>query len=220
MRRRFHLVLFLLALGVLLNVAVAWSLEIAHPFRGREYHKAFLADEDAEAAGWLWSPPDHWSAPVLRDIEARTGALDASAANVPRAGPILLMAQGDRGWPLLALRWRGAHELREDGTERWNQTLSWWESGVGVPNPLSPRQMAVLPMSPLWPGFVVNSIFYAGTAWLLLLTTRVSRRRLRARRGLCTVCKYPITGHTVCPECGNPTPTNAAPSAPRRGAHQ
>jgi hypothetical protein len=64
----------------------------------------------------------------------------------------------------------------------------------------------VLPLKPIWPGFVINTMFYAAVLWLLFAAPGFVRRRLRARRGQCPACGYQIapgTGH-VCSECGRP----------------
>ena len=71
-----------------------------------------------------------------------------------------------------------------------------------------------IPLRPLWPGFVLNSVFYAGCFYLLTLVVSscahpllVARRR---RRGVCVKhgCGYRVRTEqgelAVCPECGTP----------------
>ena len=55
---------------------------------------------------------------------------------------------------------------------------------------------------PIWPGFAVNTLFYAGLLWLLILGPFALRRLIRRRRGLCPKCAYPIGESFVCSECG------------------
>jgi len=62
--------------------------------------------------------------------------------------------------------------------------------------------MATLPIKPVWPGFIINTLFYAGLLWLLFTTLFAARRALRRRRGLCEKCAYPIGTSPVCTECG------------------
>ena len=62
-----------------------------------------------------------------------------------------------------------------------------------------------LPYRPIWPGFAVNTIFYAAILWLPF----VVRRWVRVRRGLCPKCAYPIGQSDVCSECGKPLPGRA-----------
>ncbi len=51
-------------------------------------------------------------------------------------------------------------------------------------------------------GFGFNTLFYAALLWLLFLGPFTLRRHLRARRGLCPACAYPVGEASVCSECG------------------
>ncbi len=63
-----------------------------------------------------------------------------------------------------------------------------------------------LPLHPIWPGFAVNTLFYAGIVWLLIPGSFALRRLIRHRRGLCPKCAYPIGESAVCTECGRELP--------------
>lgn len=74
-----------------------------------------------------------------------------------------------------------------------------------------------LAISPVWPGFAINTLFYATLfaipAPLVLWLTRRRRRRL----GHCTNCNYNLTGLAIdapCPECGTLRRTNPSPTPP------
>jgi hypothetical protein len=72
---------------------------------------------------------------------------------------------------------------------------------------------ASLAFQPVWNGFVIDLVCYA-VAWrALALAMQAVRSRLRARAGVCAVCRYDLTGSTtgVCPECG--TAINPRPAA-------
>ena len=62
----------------------------------------------------------------------------------------------------------------------------------------------VLPLRPLWPGFAVNTLFYAAILWLLTCGPFVLRRVIRHRSGRCVACGYDLghAEHDTCPECG------------------
>ena len=67
-----------------------------------------------------------------------------------------------------------------------------------------------IPLLPIWPGFAINTVFYAGIVWLLFAGPFVLRRWRRIRRGLCPKCAYDLRGTprgaaTACPECGTPS---------------
>ena len=60
-------------------------------------------------------------------------------------------------------------------------------------------------MRPIWPGFAINTVFYAGILWMLFAGPFALRRRSRRRRGLCVKCGYDLRGSVdanACPECG------------------
>ena len=75
----------------------------------------------------------------------------------------------------------------------------------GSPNSRYIVDRFALPLLPLWPGFAINTAFYA---LLLFLTWRVPffvHRTLRRRRGRCPACGYDREGldaGAACPECG------------------
>jgi len=61
------------------------------------------------------------------------------------------------------------------------------------------------PLLPIWPGFAINTIFYAGIVWLLSAIAATIKRGRRLRRGLCPLCAYDMRGSIqmgTCPECG------------------
>ena len=66
-----------------------------------------------------------------------------------------------------------------------------------------------MPIRPTGPGFTINTLFYAGILWLLILGPFALRRFLRVRRGLCPKCAYPMGESAVCSECGNKLPQRA-----------
>ena len=69
-----------------------------------------------------------------------------------------------------------------------------------------------LPHYPIWPGFPINTLFYAALLWLLIPGPFVLRRFLRVRHGLCPKCAYPIGESAVCTECGRELPQRVRPA--------
>src|SRR5262245_5810996 len=88
---------------------------------------------------------------------------------------------------------RGASKVR-------NQTL----------NAMFPHRAVYLPWFPRWPGFAINTIFYAAILWLIFAFPFVLRRRQRNKRGLCPACAYPIGTNSRCTECGKPVVARGA----------
>jgi hypothetical protein len=91
---------------------------------------------------------------------------------------------------------------------------TWGYHGVpGIEN-----RVRALAWRPIWPGFVLNTIFYALLTWSLIRAPRTLRRWRRRRAGLCLACGYDLKGlaeGAPCPECGL---ASAATSSPQRGA--
>jgi hypothetical protein len=76
--------------------------------------------------------------------------------------------------------------------------------------PLAPQpwlnEARPFPFRPIWPGFVINTLFYADILWLLIPGPFALRRFLRLKRGLCLKCAYPMGESSVCSECGRDLP--------------
>ena len=108
------------------------------------------------------------------------------------------------GWPCAAMGYRIDFDSGFDVAQlsyRFTGSLagySMFETGE------LPR---VLPLRPIWRGFVFNTIFYAVILSVLCYAPAKLRRSVRARRGMCPVCAYDLrhADHAVCPECSRPT---------------
>ncbi len=102
------------------------------------------------------------------------------------------------GWPMLSqfhrnTRWRGNLEASTE----WCITVPW-------PSQYPWTRSRALPLLPIWPGFAVNTVFYAALLWPLICGPFALRRHLRRKRGLCVACGYDLRGDLTrgCPECG------------------
>lgn len=108
----------------------------------------------------------------------------------------------DAGWPCRATWGWYCNDYSTD------ETLRPKVGFVSVPllNPDGGWQRTAFPYLPLFPGLILNTLFYAAIWWGLLALPRLIRRTLRVRRGLCPRCAYDMRGLTNahCPECGPP----------------
>ena len=83
--------------------------------------------------------------------------------------------------------------------------MVWHDGALSFPQWIGPR-FGILPLRPIWPGFVANTAFYAAILWLLIPGPFALRRFIRVKRGRCVKCGYPMGESAVCTECGKAIP--------------
>ena len=203
--KRGLLILLLLAVGgAIVNVAVAWAIS---------WHKPMLF-MFAGGGMLVWEGPTIWTTFVdvdhgavvvwaePRPFSPRPGSSTIPVGKVPHWSHASLLTSTDledgvclleqaRGYPCISLLWRRYDQSRQVGSIR---------GGI----PIASSSERALPLIPIWPGFAINTVFYAVVLWLLFAAPFVVRRRRRIRRGLCPKCAYDLRGThaSVCPECG------------------
>lgn len=101
------------------------------------------------------------------------------------------------GWPFRALRTVIVNE-RGPGDD---EERGWVVGGIpSVVRTLVPGRL--LPVAPMWPGLIGNTIVFGGITWLTSLVLRYGRGRWRGQRGRCQRCGYSLATASRCPECG------------------
>lgn len=213
-RRARGLVAFLLAGGVA-NVAVTWgwasllpygdprvfsSFDAYRPWHVFRYERfGFTRIESTWIGYWddtNWQP---------RAIRTRLPSWAFTHAPISDIGAWYETEQVDYafGWPRLAMRGWLVVQTRDDDT-----LVEISRSGIPLLPAGSNRGSRSLPVRPMWPGFAINTMWYALLAallWVVLLrVSRSLRHVLRQRRGVCTACAYNLRGDYSqgCPECG------------------
>ena len=214
MKRRLCIIVIFLLAGAVVNVAVAWGCALWVPMGSsqvapsgwREKSLRLLSQVPTAQPGVSWKASVHaersgigahneisW----LRNAHKPEGHANLPPFDTSQQHAILIRCRA--GLPLLSLeefRADGGWELRRYAiTPRW---LSRW---------------LLLPVRPLWTGFLTNTLFYAVVLWLLIpgpfVFRRLIRRFSRIERGLCPKCGYPMGESAVCTECGKTLPTRA-----------
>jgi hypothetical protein len=115
-------------------------------------------------------------------------------------GPTIEALVTRAGWPMYA--GIGGRLLK---TGSMDEVRGAFSLGSFRGAPWLPRD---LPYRPIWPGFAINTLFYAAILWLLFAAPFALRRRRRIKRGLCPACGYDLRGRAsdshanLCPECG------------------
>ena len=183
-----------LLLGAIVNVAVAWGLAYWIPFAVRAVNESDWDSPDA--VRW-------WHARVPLGVNGEPSVFEWAES---------LGYEGIEMHASTATQWLSAYVTRM----RWGLPLLSMEDVVwssyaetrrgegfsirnGMTIPLNGRAM---PTVPIWPGFAINTLFYAAILWLLFGAPFTLRRWRRIRRGLCAKCAYPIGTSEVCTECG------------------
>lgn len=119
-----------------------------------------------------------------------------------------------RGWPLLSLWSCMGGGLATGDMSSWpdaypeiSQTSLPPSGKIDTALQNSVGETVTLPLYPIWPGFAINTVFYAAICWLLWMTPFTARRMIRRRRGRCPNCGYDLAHaeHEQCPECGAKT---------------
>src|SRR5262245_52634200 len=181
-RSVFRLAVILFA-GAIVNVAVAWT--IAH-FDSVPNSSGLLLTSEMKQAFWK-AYSDRLSLPSVGDHFAAErydhfGFTETSAEIVAPDGYWSII-QNQHGLPSRSL----------EGTDTYRAPSMTSRLYDYIPSPfrrkIPPRAWTgYLPIRPIWPGFAINTVFYAAVLWVLLAAPGAVRRFVRRRRGRCTRC--------------------------------
>lgn len=217
------LVLACLVAGAVVNVAVAWACVAWGTLRTAFSQMGRPANVRPGEPGWLAPEMLDWPVRVPADWPQAQGVSWCESFGVEwRAGatgwddPKHTVQAVWSGWPLRSMRW--VEGVVTDGAG----VAKVWTSGAGPIVPVAGQQgpgtmsnwgwvdgwvTRRLPLRPVWPGFAVNTVVFAGAAWVLVVAPlAVVRGAVRARRrgrGECEGCGYALAGLEKCPECGS-----------------
>ena len=152
-----------------------------------------------------WPEPDAWAGgngPGVRTYSASANLKQFVLTQ--RADPevrLYVMSVRDDGWPWggLSSRKQSTQVMRTIQETR----LPTHVTGIELPLWVRPGYKIRLPLTPVWPAFIANTLFYSALVGACWLAPGAIRRRRRTRNNLCIHCAYPIADSTKpCPECG------------------
>lgn len=217
----------LLLFGAIINAALALVCSTMLRFQSGGASSKVLPED----AGLTWLAEEGWKRPDNSGIASQfllqrhlnAGACYRIFQEKPAfqrgIGPRTLSMEVDAGWPARSF-WGGnidrspRGDIRHDW--RWSDSPQpdlptfcrsncIWSIDVqrGL-SPLIPNRL--VPLKPIWPGFAVNTLFYATILWLIFFAPGAIRRMFRRRRHQCPACGYPIGVSPMCTECGKPLP--------------
>ncbi len=194
MKHRLAKLTVFLLLGAVVNVAVVWG---GLWTTSGSQSQALPLDEQLH----LWSQFAQPGWPSCDGLGRRwIGAIATAdvAYGVRSSGiPSYAVGRYRQGWPFRTLQ----------GYQLWTPTGRSQVKGLELHTRGSasgPVRFFFLPLQTLWPGFAINTLFYATPLWLVTLGSFALRRHLRRKRGLCVACGYDLrhADHEACPECG------------------
>jgi hypothetical protein len=222
-RRAFKVLLFVLA-GAIMNVAVAWGFAIYSPFwPNKGWH---IKNEWRESVSEWWDSEYPFAVKVNVKSTSVTKSKYGPMSFVSTKGIELAHLSSDTwqseppncsawrmisGIPMRSMtgsRWRlfernepefanrGGVFIQFMGRARARGEIDWLMEGGRV-----------LPLRPIWPGFAINTIFYAAIVWFLFFMPGAIRKLtggVRRKRGQCAACGYSLRDNVsnTCPECG------------------
>lgn len=222
--------LLLLAAGAIINFAAAWlCAAFVNPFAvpanvtstphsptellvesrlqrfgHTRIDRARIVAKRDEITGELSSMS--WAGPINAQSDPVTGTLHTITWASDSAENI---SEVRAGWPLRCLAGFNNAEVTIKSGDIWLNMFRTGSGGYIDAIELPPFIGAAfgaawrgLPLRPIWPGFIINTIFYALLLWLLFAIPFAVRRMLRRRRGVCERCAYPVGVSPVCTECG------------------
>ena len=132
-----------------------------------------------------------------------------SFREIPSQPDIAMRGDIAFGLPLLSLWMSTTNDVAGNVTRNERLHGAWLVRGQV--DARGNRFIAV-PYRVLWPGFAINTIFYAAILWVVFFAPGRIRRTIRRRRGLCPACAYPIGTSPICTECGAAVPVTPRPS--------
>lgn len=212
MKRIVRLIIVFAALGVIVNIAVAWACGVWSDYdvttwRHGSWSQSRLPNlERTPMAAWtvrgfgvqnahivplaLFEAPDH---EPIEDVLNDWGLFtDLETLDTMANGQYLDFFS--QGWPM--------HSLWCEYVENELQTHGGvWINGEFLSGTYYMAEHFIA-FRPIWRGFIVNSLLYGAVMFLLFWPLTRARRWRRRRRGLCVRCAYPIGASDVCTECG------------------
>jgi hypothetical protein len=224
-----RIVVFLL-LGAIVNVAVAWGLAAWQPIGGSASITRTFASLGFSRY-WSLQRFDHTGTIRFRSFycygTTKTADTDQNPVSVMFPGGQLWDVTAIRpmvhsqieceviaGWPMLSLSGLTREEQHGTMSGQDDRDVSKYAIRLhSIPAASSMEaSLRLLPLLPIWPGFAINTIFYAVLLWLLWITPgkirryRTRRRRMREHR--CLACNYQIAEGVGpnCSECGAKLP--------------
>lgn len=206
-RRALRTLALCLVAGFALAVAVAWLLTLLpYPFAWNPDNEIGTGPDPANVMVdrtrfGVEEATLAWPKEVYKDRRYWTAVTPPYWSRLRRPGwrERHVGSECASGWPMRCLM---SLVVVEDTHRPSKDTMRWGIKiirGYGSHGPLE----GVLPLLPIWPGLIVDGLFYGAAVWGLGVGLVAARSARRRRRGLCPRCAYDLHATPdACPECG------------------
>jgi len=179
----------LLILGVVTTLGVAWGLAFG------DWPTEQVDSESAPREFWAW-----WRAHVPTDWAIHPGGFATFASHACEVRLGTEYSEGESasrgtlgnnatqflvGWPCRSMS--GGMLVDRSTREVQLKAAMYVEGFWFVPN-------ARLPLRPIFPGFLINTLFYAAMWFGIFFGVATLRRLVRKKRGRCVKCGYDLRG--------------------------
>ena len=209
-----------LLLGMLVNVAVAWSCALWMPVTssavldkdqcaqlGLRSHNLLRADSSfgyVQFKPVMYPTDREWKSKEMRRIVVANGgftfAIDFTPSFPKQAQELPGIDEVRAGWPAPSLM-----SQQRQITPFGPHPIGSFNNGIFQPvwtHQFGPIPGRRIPLRPMWLGFAINTVFYAVILWSLTLGPFTARRMIRLKRGRCIKCGYDLRETSSgCPEC-------------------
>lgn len=218
MRRLRTFGLFIL-LGALATTLISWAFAVLGStprnvgVRPGDTGPHFV--ETGEILPWPLPVPADWPNPMVIDERAGRGLRLLMATSASRHADLqgvrlpeqrnYRVAGAECGWPLLAMRTTNCTATLGEFAEvdrTPSIALPQWLHDFADRHTWGYYARRALPLTPIWPGFLIDTAIFASAFWLLLRSLPFVRRFNRWRNRQCLACGYPIGTSSICTECG------------------
>jgi hypothetical protein len=212
-----------LAVGAVLNMAVAWTCALSCHGNACPYDEQEVLNGRFGAHGLTWSVQQYErpGESFLYEFRRMAEELDPYPDACPIIGPkdlprwsvaanvtpnealaqhAVVVLEFGSGFPARSMHRR---YIQHDG-ETPDQKSS---TGIELDSDPGHQMIKAIPIIPIWPGFAINTLFYAAIAWGLWQVPLAIRRRRRRSLNRCVKCGYDLNGlaaGAACPECAHP----------------
>lgn len=191
--------------GMLITVIMSWISVSTADFGAPSPHEPFKVDVSSI---WHWRLPYGSDREIIELWQWDSLGVCAVGLEIGDEYPTSIytsIIDESAGWPMRALRgqtWDGYDPKSHKEVSATPGMIVWRNPFVYLTKTRSVP--ILLPYSPIWKGFAVDTLLFAGMLFAFRTVYLIVVRAMRSKRNQCPQCGYPLhmKGRDGCPECG------------------